>query len=56
MIGGRKAKGKLTRRLNLATIHSKHNPGTPIQETLGDTFADETDRLTSETAHIDLVF
>jgi hypothetical protein len=45
----------LTRGLDFATVHGKHNAGTPIQEALGDTFADETDCLTGKTAEVHLI-
>ena len=46
----------LTRGLDFATVHGKHDPGTPIQEALGDTFADETDCLTGKTAEVHFIF
>lgn len=42
----------LTRRLNLTTIHRKHNPRTPIEKPLRYAIANEPDRIARKPAQI----
>ena len=42
-----------TRSLNLTTVHRKHDSWTPVQESLGDTLANQLDRFTCQASQIE---
>jgi len=45
----------LTGCLDLATVHGEHDSWTPVQEALRDAFADESDCVAGQSAHVELV-
>lgn len=42
--------------MDLATVHGKHDAGTPVEEALRDTVAHQSDGFARESAEVELVF